>query len=126
MAQLDPITWFRSAHPEQGSLRVQVSAAQGIFPIPGAAVEVYRDFGAVRETFYSGMTDSSGIADRILLPALPASLGLSSDTAGISGTAYTVAVSHPDYHCPDHQQVLVVPRIESVLAVTLPPQREEG
>ena len=99
MAQLDPITWFRSAHPEQGSLRVQVSAAQGIFPIPGAAVEVYRDFGAVRETFYSGVTDSSGIADRILLPALPASLGLSSDTAGISGTAYTVAVSHPDYHC---------------------------
>lgn len=75
MAQLDPITWFRSAHPEQGSLRVQVSAAQGIFPIPGAAVEVYRDFGAVRETFYSGVTDSSGIADRILLPALPASLG---------------------------------------------------
>lgn len=94
MAQIEPITWFRNAHPEQGSLRVQVSAAQGIFPIPGASVEVYRDFGAVRETFYSGVTDSSGIADRILLPALPASLGLSSDTAGISGTAYTVAVSH--------------------------------
>lgn len=126
MAQIEPITWFRNAHPEQGSLRVQVSAAQGIFPIPGAAVEVYRDFGAVRETFYSGVTDSSGIADRIPLPALPASLGLSSDTAGISGTAYTVAVSHPDYHCPEHQQVLVFPCIESVLAVTLPPQREEG
>ena len=97
MAQIEPITWFRNAHPEQGSLRVQVSAAQGIFPIPGASVEVYRDFGTLRETFYSGVTDSSGIADRILLPALPASLGLSSDTAGISGTAYTVAVSHPDY-----------------------------
>lgn len=53
MAQIEPITWFRNAHPEQGSLRVQVSAAQGIFPIPGASVEVYRDFGAVRETFYS-------------------------------------------------------------------------
>lgn len=60
MAQIEPITWFRNAHPEQGSLRVQVSAAQGIFPIPGASVEVYRDFGAVRETFYSGVTDSSG------------------------------------------------------------------
>ena len=104
MAQIEPITWFRNAHPEQGSLRVQVSAAQGIFPIPGASVEVYRDFGAVRETFYSGVTD----------------------TAGISGTAYTVAVSHPAYHCPEHQQVLVFPCIESVLAVTLPPQREEG
>lgn len=65
MAQIEPITWFRNAHPEQGSLRVQVSAAQGIFPIPGASVEVYRDFGAVRETFYSGVTDSSGaLADR--------------------------------------------------------------
>ena len=54
MAQIEPITWFRNAHPEQGSLRVQVSAAQGIFPIPGASVEVYRDFGAVRETFGHG------------------------------------------------------------------------
>ena len=77
MAQIEPITWFRNANPEQGSLRVQVSAAQGIFPIPGASVEVYRDFGAVRETFYSGVTDSSGIADRILLPALPASRTMS-------------------------------------------------
>lgn len=126
MAQLDPVTWFRSAHPEQGSLRVQVSAAQGIFPIPGVTVEVYRDFGAVRETFYTGVTDDSGSADRILLPALPVSLGLSADTAGISGTAYQVAVSHPDYRCPEHQSVLVFPRIESVLSVTLPPQHEEG
>ncbi len=126
MAQLDPIAWFRSAHPEQGSLRVQVSAAHGIFPIEGAAVEVYREFGAVREVFFTGETDSSGIADKIRLPALPASLGLSADTAGISGTAYSVAVSHPEYLCPEHQSVLVFPRIESVLAVTLPPRREEG
>lgn len=126
MAQIEPITWFRSAHPEQGSLRVQVSAAQGIFPIPGAAVEVYRDFGPLREIFYSGTTDASGIADRILLPALPVGLGLSSDTAGISGTAYEVSVSHPDYREPDRQQVLIFPRIESVLSVTLPPRGMEG
>ncbi len=126
MAQIEPITWFRNAHPEQGSLRVQVSAAQGIFPIPGASVEVYRDFGTLRETFYTGVTDASGIAEKILLPALPAALGLSSDTAGISGTAYEVSVSHPDYREPDHQRVLIFPRIESVLSVTLPPQHREG
>ena len=45
MAQLDPVGWFRSAHPEQGSLRVQVSSGRGLFPVPGAEVEVYRDFG---------------------------------------------------------------------------------
>ena len=126
MAQIEPITWFRNAHPEQGSLRVQVSAAQGIFPIPGASVEVYRDFGAVRETFYSGVTDSSGIADRILLPALPASLGLSSDTAGISGTAYSVAVRHPQYGAAEPRQVLVFHRVESLLAVSLTPTGQEA
>lgn len=125
MAQLDPITCFRGAHPEQGSLRVKVTAAQGIFPIPGASVEVYRDFGAVREMFFTGVTDASGIAEKILLPALPVSLGLSSETAGSSGTAYRVAVRHPDFQEPEHQQVLVFPRIESVLAVSLPPQRGE-
>lgn len=121
MAQLDPVTWFRSAHPEQGSLRLQVSAAQGIFPVPGAEVEVYRDFGAVRETFFAGVTDESGIVDRILLPALPVGLGRSAETAGISGTAYDVAVSHPGYQTPERQRVLVFPRIESVLSVTMQP-----
>ena len=67
MAQLDPVGWFRSAHPEQGSLRVQVSSGRGLFPVPGAEVEVYRDFGAVRETFYTGVTDNSGIVEGILL-----------------------------------------------------------
>ena len=126
MAQLDPITWFRSAHPEQGSLRVQVSAARGIFPIPGVAVEVYRDFGAVRETFYSGVTDSSGIVEGILLPALPAAWGCSADTAGISGTAYSVAVRHPQYGAAEPRQVLVFPRVESLLAVSLTPTGQEA
>ena len=119
MAQIEPITWFCDAHPEQGSLRVQVSAARGIFPIPGAAVEVYRDFGPLHETFYTGVTDDSGIADCILLPALPVSLGLSSDTAGISGTAYQVAVRHPQYGTVEGRPVTVFPRIETILAVSL-------
>ena len=63
MAQIEPITWFRNAHPEQGSLRVQVSAAQGIFPIPGAAVEVYRDFGAELTKLHSCLSDTSAAAD---------------------------------------------------------------
>ena len=126
MAQIEPITWFRNAHPEQGSLRVQVSAAQGIFPIPGAAVEVYRDFGAVRETFYTGVTDNSGIVEGILLPALPAAWGRSADTAGISGTAYSVTVRHPQYGQCEQEQVLVFPRVESLLSVSLTPTGQEA
>ena len=126
MAQIEPITWFRNAHPEQGSLRVQVSAAQGIFPIPGAAVEVYRDFGAVRETFYTGVTDNSGIVEGILLPALPAAWGRSADTAGISGTTYSVTVCHPQYGQREQEQVLVFPRVESLLSVSLTPTGQEA
>ena len=124
--QKGPEQWFMDAHPERGTLRVQVSTGRGLFPVEGARVEIYRNFGPERTVFYEGVSDASGIVEDIRLPALPAGWSQSAETAGISGTAYTVAVSHPDYHCPEHQQVLVFPRIESVLAVTLPPQREEG
>ena len=70
MAQIEPITWFRNAHPEQGSLRVQVSAAQGIFPIPGAAVEVYRDFGAEKVLLYLRAITSLRNIERIIQPGL--------------------------------------------------------
>ncbi len=126
MAQLDPVGWFHSAHPEQGSLRVQVSSGRGLFPVPGAEVEVYRDFGAVRETFYIGVTDNSGIAEGILLPALPAAWGRSADTAGISGTAYSVTVRHPQYGQREQEQVLVFPRVESLLSVSLTPTGQEA
>lgn len=126
MAQLDPVGWFCSAHPEQGSLRVQVSSGRGLFPVPGAEVEVYRDFGTVRETFHTGVTDSSGIVEGILLPALPAAWGHSADTAGISGTAYSVAVRHPQYGAAEPRQVLVFPRVESLLAVSLTPTGQEA
>ena len=119
MAQLDPITCFRGAHPEQGSLRVKVTAAQGIFPIPGASVEVYRDFGTVRETFFTGVTDASGIAEDIRLPALPAGWSQSAETAGISGTVYQVSVRHPQHGTVEGRPVTVFPRIETVLAVSL-------
>lgn len=126
MNRFDAVTWFRSAHPEQGSLRLQVSAAQGVFPVMGATVEVYRDFGAVRETFYTGVTDESGIADGILLPALPAAWGNSADTAGISGTDYTVVVRHPQYQEQEQRQVLVFPRVETLLSVSLMPEAGEA
>lgn len=126
MNQLDVVTWFRSAHPEQGSLRVQVSTAQGLFPVSDAEVEVYRDFGTVRETFYTGVTDISGIAEKILLPALPASWGQAADTAGISGTDYAVLVRHPRYLTQERRQVLIFPRVETLLSVSLTPGEQEA
>ena len=37
-----PLSTFLQAHPDQGSLRVQVASGGGTFPVAGARVEVYR------------------------------------------------------------------------------------
>ena len=118
-AQKGPQEWFLDAHPERGTLRVQVSTGRGLFPVEGARVEVYRDFGDQRVVFYEGVTDRSGIVDDIRLPALPAGWSQSAETAGISGTVYQAAVRHPRYSTVEGRPVTVFPRIETILAVSL-------
>ena len=82
-------------------------------------MEIYRYFGPERTVFYEGVTDSSGIVEGICLPALPTGWSQSSETAGISGTAYQASVRHPQYSTVDARQVAVFPRIETILAVSL-------
>ena len=124
MASNDPMRkgpeqWFLDAHPERGTLRVQVSTGRGLFPVEGARVEVYRNFGPERTVFYEGVTDASGIVEDIRLPALPAGWSQSAETAGISGTVYQVSVRHPQHGTVEGRPVTVFPRIETVLAVSL-------
>ena len=121
-----PEQWFLDAHPERGSVRVQVSTGRGLFPVEGARVEIYRRLGPEPTVFYEGVTDASGIAEDIRLPALPAGWSQSAETAGISGTAYSVAVRHPQYGAAEPRQVLVFPRVESLLAVSLTPTGQEA
>ena len=115
----DPEQWFLDAHPERGTLRVQVSTGRGLFPVEGARVEIYRNFGPERTVFYEGVTDASGIVEDIRLPALPAGWPQSAETAGISGTVYQAAVRHPRYSTVEGRPVTVFPRIETILAVSL-------
>ena len=114
-----PEQWFLDAHPERGSVRVQVSTGRGLFPVEGARVEIYRRLGPEPTVFYEGVTDASGIVEDIRLPALPAGWSQSAETAGISGTAYQVAVRHPQYGTVEGRPVTVFPRIETILAVSL-------
>ena len=117
--QRGPEQWFLDAHPERGSVRVQVSTGRGLFPVEGARVEIYRRLGPEPTVFYEGVTDASGIAEDIRLPALPAGWSQSAETAGISGTVYQVSVRHPQHSTVEGRPVTVFPRIETVLAVSL-------
>ncbi|MBE6989526.1 MAG: hypothetical protein E7426_02105 [Ruminococcaceae bacterium] len=112
---------FQRAHPGRGKLRVQVSTARGTFPVPGALVEVTRDFGGVRRMLYKNTTNTSGIVERLVLPALPADYSQYEPTAGNSGTEYQVSVYHPAFVPLVDSTVEIYDRIETILPVALQP-----
>ena len=116
-----PLSTFLQAHPDQGSLRVQVASGGGTFPVAGARVEGYRRFGGQTHTFNRGLTDESGSVQGIALPALPAAWSPAPDTAAISGTGYLVSVRHPLFVPQEDREVTVYARIESILPVMLEP-----
>lgn len=112
---------FMQAHPAKGSLRVQVSTARGFFPVPGALVEVSRDFDGVKRVLYKNATNSSGIVEHMSLPALPVDYSQQESTAADSGTAYRVSVYHPAFVPLRGTQVMVYSGIETILPVALQP-----
>ena len=110
-----PVDAFMQAHPARGTLRIQVTA--GPFPVAGAQVEVFRRFGQLRQVFYRGVTDQSGILQGIALTALPAAWSQSSDTA----TNYQVTVRHPMFAPDVGRNAAVYARTETILPVALEP-----
>ena len=111
-----PVDAFMQAHPERGALRIQVTA--GPFPVAGAQGEV---FGQLRQVFYRGVTDQSGILQGIALPALSAAWSQSSDTADVSATDYQVTVRHPMFAPDVGRNAAVYARTETILPVALEP-----
>lgn len=113
---------FLQAHPERGSLRVQISSGGGAFPVSGAQVAVFRRFGGLAHVFFQGSTDASGLLGGIPLPARPAAWSQTPDTAADSGTDYLVTVRHPLFVEPGELTVTLFARIESILPVMLEPE----
>ncbi len=112
---------FLKAHPGRGILRVQVSTARGSFPVPGAMVEVWRVFDGMKRILYKNVTNSSGIVEQMVLPALPADYSRQESTAASSGTAYEVSVYHPAFVPMQDARVMLYDGIETILPVALLP-----
>lgn len=112
---------FLRSHPGRGSLKVQVSTARGTFPVPGAVVEVSRELDGVNQVLYKKTTDSSGIAERMPLPAQPVGNSRRESTARGSGTQYQVSVFHPLFRPLIGTTVEVYDGIETILPVALEP-----
>ena len=117
---------FSLKHIGKGSLRVQVSSANGLFPVPDASVEVSLILPDNKYVLYNNVTDQSGISDNMSLAALPDSYSQSSVTAAQSGTEYNVSIFHPAYKRIDDIRVVIYDNIETILPVSLQPQLQDN
>ncbi len=60
---------FISANPSSGYLKIRASAASGALPISNLRVIVSKVIDDNKVIFFEGMTDNSGVIQRIILPA---------------------------------------------------------
>lgn len=116
---------FLAAHPDRGKLRVQASSGEGSYPVEGASVEVFRNIGSEKRVYYKKVTDSSGIADGMVLPALPKAESLDSETASDSGTEYGVTVFHPAYSPEQTHYIKIYGSVETLLPISFIPSSRQ-
>lgn len=111
---------FTQLNPGRGSLKVQVSTAREAFPIKDVVVDVAVEYMGKRYTIYNDLTDSSGIVDKMVLPARPAADSLSAKTA-FDETRYLVSLYSPYYNPVNNYAVTVYDNIETILPISLVP-----
>ena len=108
----------------RGTLKIQVSVADGSFPLKGAAVNVAKLLNGHRYLLYSDTTDLSGIVNELVLPALPREDSLKPETAN-GGAEYLVSIFHPSFKdiidCP----VTVYDKVETIFPASPEPLNAE-
>ena len=114
---------FSPPQQEFGTLRLQVSTALGVFPVPNAVIEVLSGDGGT--LLYRGITDESGIADGLALPAKPSEASQNPVTAPDSAQRYTVTITHP-YFFPQTHPVSLFTETKTILPVILIPILPNG
>lgn len=114
---------FSPTQQEFGTLRLQVSTALGAFPVPDAIIEVLSENGGT--LLYRGITDESGIADGLALPAKPREASQNAVTAPNSAQRYTVTITHPSFLSQTHP-VSLFTETKTILPVVLIPILPNG
>jgi hypothetical protein len=111
---------YLARNTARGILDLQVrAAADDAAPVQGANVDVLRTINGVTYLFFHGVTDASGSAGRIALPAPDRSLSFAPPQGFVPYAVYTVSVTHGDYAPQVFENVTVFPDTESVQVVRL-------
>ena len=106
-----------------GSLTVQVAESESAVPIPGAQVTVTKENGDGISLQGTLITDRSGLAGPIFLPAPPAEASLSPSLT-LPYEIYYVEISHPGYYTEQNHMVQIFGDSASHLIINLIPLPE--
>ena len=113
-------------YPGRGSLKVQISVAQGAYPIKNVMVDVSQVLGGVRYSLYNDVTDISGIVDNMVLPARSIGTTLNAEDGMMPEAEYMITVFHPDFREITDCRVVIHDRVETILPINLTPVTGEG
>lgn len=118
----DPLP--RGNYPDStGTLRVQVFAADRVYPIPSARVRVTGSGN--NRVYFDGLTDSSGIVDNISLPA-PSSVYSQEPSLTRPYALYDLLVDRSGYVSHRYLKIPVFSGIKSIQNVQLVPSNNRG
>lgn len=109
-----------------GTLKIQVSAGEGTFPVEGTYITVYSLRNERRCIHFEGTTDDSGITENITLPAKPIILSQSETTAADSSTEYFVSAKNPLFENHKDIAVQIFDKTETILPIALEPKLRQG
>lgn len=109
---------FISANPSEGYLKVRASAASQALPISGLKIVVSKIIDGNKVIFFEGTTDSSGVIEKITLPAPK----LNTDNlAAPSSTTYDINATYQPDNLNDIYRVNIYENIYVVQTINVVP-----
>ena len=111
--------------PQTGTLIVRTFVSRAQIPVPGATVVVARTVGQQQEILAVRITDESGIAGPIELPAPEVASSLSPDQVE-PFSSYTLLVEHPGFEVATFLDLQVFPGVQTIQDVPLVPTQIQG
>jgi len=110
---------FIGENNKTGVLKVQVYTANQAYPLEGVNINVFKEINGNNVLFYSGVTDSSGIVDDIILPTKPGKESIDSPD-DIVYTDYLVVLEYPKANVKREYVISIYDGLKVIQPVRIP------
>ncbi len=110
---------FSKENPSTGTLKVQVFTAYKAVPVSDCEIVIFKTIGNYKVVFFSGLTNSSGIIDSIVLPA-PVNATTTTMEAPLY-TTYDMTAIHVGYETIKQYKIGMLGNVKVIQYVRMTP-----